>query len=189
MNTYDVAFGPATWGSYGGLTSDMIQGGFDNNQNPIYVCRVPNFNFWFKNRGNQPGKLVNGQCLVSYGGSEIPTNPPFQVLYSTAGSESQAAPISPPAAQTQQSSSGIQVIFQSGTSASPGKITIMNGATGKTVSEPLAPNLDLNACVSVLQQAAFEAGLQIQAQPGGLKIFGTNNSVNVSGASVSVSQF
>ena len=66
MNTYDVAFRAATWGSYGGLTSDMIQGGFDNDQNPIY-----------------------------------------------------------------------------------------------------APNLDLNACVSVLQQAAFEAGLQIQSQPGG----------------------
>jgi hypothetical protein len=187
MNTYDVAFGGARWGSYGGLTSDLIQGGFDSDQNPIFVCRVPHFNFWFKDRGAQPGKLVNGQCLVSYGGSEIPVDPPFQALYSTAGEESQAPPAAP--AQQQQQSSGIQVVFQSGTTSSGGKITIMNGASGQTVTEPLAPNLDLAGCVSILQKAAFEAGLQIQAQAGGLKIFGVNNSVNVSGASVSVTQF
>jgi hypothetical protein len=65
----------------------------------------------------------------------------------------------------------------------------MNGATGITVTENLAANLDQNGCVAALRKAAFDAGLQIQALPGGLKIFGTNNSVNVSGASVSVSQF
>ena len=49
--------------------------------------------------------------------------------------------------------------------------------------------LDQNACVAALQKAALDAGLQIPGLPGGMKMFGTNNSVNVSGASVSVSQF
>jgi hypothetical protein len=185
--TYDVAYGTATWGSYGGFSTDLIQGGFDSAQNPIYVCRVPHFNFWFKDRGAQPGKLVNGQCLVSYGGSEIPSAPPFQALYSTANT--MAAPAAPPAAAPPAQTSGIQVLVQSGTGAAPGKITIMNGSSGITVSEPLSANLDQAACVAALQKAAFDAGLQIQSVPGGLKIFGTNNSVNVSGASVSVSQF
>jgi hypothetical protein len=185
-NTYDLAFGSATWGSFGGLTGDLIQGGFDSAQNPIFICRVPHFNFWFKDRGYQPGKLVNGQCIVSYGGSEVPSGPPFEALYSTAArnaaSPEQAGP-------PQQQSAGIQVLFQSGTGAAPGKITIMNGATGATVTEDLDVNLDQSACVAALQKAALDAGLQIQGLPGGLKIFGTNNSVNVSGASVSVSQF
>ncbi len=187
-NTYDVAFGNATWGSYGGFTTDLIQGGFDSAQNPIYVCRVPHFNFWFKDRGAQPGKLVNGQCLVSYGGSEIPQAPPFQALYSTANTAATSPPPSTPPS-TAPSTAGIQVLVQSGTGAAPGKITIMNGSSGITVSEPLSANLDQAACVAALQKAAFDAGLQIQSVPGGLKIFGTNNSVNVNGASVSVSQF
>ncbi len=187
-NTYDVAFGNATWGSYGGFSSDLIQGGFDSAQNPIYVCRVPHFNFWFKDRGAQPGKLENGQCLVSYGGSEIPSAPPFQALYSTANTMS-APMTAPPAPVAPAQTAGIQVLVQSGTGAAPGKITIMNGASGITVSEPLAANQDQAACVAALQKAAFDAGLQIQAIPGGLKIFGNNNSVNVSGATVSVGPF
>jgi hypothetical protein len=83
----------------------------------------------------------------------------------------------------------MQVLVLSGTGATPGKITIMNGASGITVSEPLGPNLDQAACVAALQKAALDAGLQMQAIPGGLKIFGSNNSVNVNGASVSMSQF
>jgi hypothetical protein len=44
--------------------------------------------------------------------------------------------------------------------------------------------------MEIVQQAAFQAGLQIQAQPnGGLRVFGTNNAVNVTQASISVSQF
>jgi hypothetical protein len=188
-NTYDVAFGSATWGSFGGLTSDLIQGGFDSAQNPIFVCRIPHFNFWFKDRGSQPGKLVNGQCIVSYGGSEIPSSPPFEALYSTAA-DNGSSPMQPaPPQPTPQRSTGIQVVFQSGTGAVAGKITIMNGATGVTVSEDLGVNMDQDACVAALQKAALDAGLQIQGLPGGLKIFGTNNSVNVNGASVSVSQF
>jgi len=84
-NTYDVAYGSAMWGSFGGLTSDLIQGGYDSDQNPIFICRVPHFNFWFKDRGYQPGQLVNGQCAVSYGGPGVPSGPPFEALYSTAG--------------------------------------------------------------------------------------------------------
>jgi hypothetical protein len=189
-NTYDVAYGSATWGSFGGLTSDLIQGGYDSDQNPIFICRVPHFNFWFKDRGYQPGQLVNGQCVVSYGGPGVPSGPPFEALYSTAGAGAGYGPTqqqAPP--PSQQQGGGIQVVFQSGTGATPGKITIMNGASGVTVTEDLAANLNQNGCVAALQKAAFDAGLQIQALPGGLKIFGTNNSVNVSGASVSVSQF
>ena len=45
--------------------------------------------------------------------------------------------------------------------------------------------------MEILQQAAFQAALQIQAEAGGagLKVFGLNNAVNVTQASVSISQF
>jgi hypothetical protein len=43
--------------------------------------------------------------------------------------------------------------------------------------------------VEVVQQAAFQAGLQIQADSNGLRVFGNNNTVNVTQASISVSQF
>jgi len=45
--------------------------------------------------------------------------------------------------------------------------------------------------MEILQQAALQAALQIQTQAdgGGLKVFGFNNAVNVTQASVSVSQF
>jgi hypothetical protein len=44
--------------------------------------------------------------------------------------------------------------------------------------------------MEIVQQAAFQAGLQIQAQPdGALRVFGTNNTVNVTQASISVSRF
>ena len=66
-----------------------------------------------------------------------------------------------------------------------------NGATGKTVIKAIPANSSPERCVLVLQQAAFEAGLQIQGQQDGrgLRVFGINNAVNVTGAAVAVSQF
>jgi hypothetical protein len=56
----------------------------------------------------------------------------------------------------------------------------------RAVAGQLAPQ----QCMEIVQQAALQAGLQIQAQPdGGLRVFGTNNAVNVTQASISVSQF
>jgi hypothetical protein len=45
--------------------------------------------------------------------------------------------------------------------------------------------------MAILQQAALQAALQIQTQAdgAGLKIFGLNNAVNVTEASVAISQF
>jgi hypothetical protein len=43
--------------------------------------------------------------------------------------------------------------------------------------------------MDILQQAALQAALQIQADGGGLKVFRFNNAVNVTQASISISQF
>jgi hypothetical protein len=70
-------------------------------------------------------------------------------------------------------------------------VTVTNGATGTTASKPLPPNSSAQECMQILQQAALQAGLQIQIQGNGsgLKIFGTGNAVNVTQASTTVSQF
>ncbi len=78
----------------------------------------------------------------------------------------------------------------SGTAATEGTVSVTNGSTSSTVTKPLPPNSNAQQCMEIVQQAAFQAGLQIQAQPnGGLRIFGTNNAVNVTQASIAVSQF
>jgi hypothetical protein len=68
---------------------------------------------------------------------------------------------------------------------------VTNGENGKTVTKSLPASSTPQQCALVLQQAAFEAGLRIQALPDGkgLMVFGINNSVNVTQTSVSVSQF
>jgi hypothetical protein len=67
---------------------------------------------------------------------------------------------------------------------------VTNGSTNSTVTKPLPANSTPQQCMEIVQQAAFQAGLQIQAQPnGGLRIFGANNAVNVTQASIAVSQF
>ena len=74
-------------------------------------------------------------------------------------------------------------MFGSGTGATAGMVTVTNGATGTTVSKPLPPNSSAQQCLEMLQQAAIQAGLQIQqADPSQLKVFGTNNAVQVSQA-------
>jgi hypothetical protein len=78
----------------------------------------------------------------------------------------------------------------SGTAATEGTVTVTNGATNSTVTKPLPANSTPQQCMEIVQLAALQAGLQIQAQPnGGLRVFGTNNAVNVTQASISVSQF
>jgi hypothetical protein len=55
----------------------------------------------------------------------------------------------------------------------------------------LPPNSTPQQCLEIVELAAFQAGLQIQAQPdrNGLKVFGFNNAIHVTQASVAVSQF
>ena len=66
-----------------------------------------------------------------------------------------------------------------------------NGSSGTTITKPLPPNSTLQQCLQILQQAAFQAGLQIQAESNGtgLRVYGINNAVSVTQASASVSQF
>lgn len=70
-------------------------------------------------------------------------------------------------------------------------MTVTNGATNTTITKPLPPNSTLQQCMEILQQAAFQAGLQIQSQRDGtgLRVYGTNNVISVTQASASVSQF
>jgi len=86
---------------------------------------------------------------------------------------------------------GILILLVNGTATTAGTVTITNGAAGTTVSKPLPPNSTTHQCIEIVQQAAFQAGLQIQSQPdgSGLRIFGTNNVVYITQASISVSQF
>ena len=86
-------------------------------------------------------------------------------------------------------SNGLLVSFDSGTTSAPGTLIVTNGATGKIVSRQLAPNMTAGACLQVLQQAAFESGLQIQSAPNGLKLAGPNNSVTVTNANLSITPY
>lgn len=186
MKTYDVTYGNATWAPFSGVSADLVQGGYDSDGTPLYICRVPHFKPVFHDVGTQPGKLVGGSCHVPYANVEIPSDPPFEALYSVANQDAGA-----PGAGPVQQPGGLEIVFQAGTGTVPGKISVRNGATGVTAEKELPPNLPAADCAGILLQAAFQAGLQVQAEAGGkgLKVFGSNNSVNVTGASVSVSQF
>ncbi len=180
---YDVAYGSATWAPFGGsITPDMVQGGYDLDQTPLYICRVQNFKAGFGDKGNQPGFLKSGACVVGYG-STFTNNPPFEVLFN--------APSNAPAAGDSGGSTtnGIVVSFDSGTSATPGTLTVTNGASGQVVVRQLAPNMTAQRCLSVLQQAALDAGIQIQTDANGLKLAGANNTVQVTGANVTMKPY
>jgi len=179
---YDVAYGSARWAPFGGMiTPDMVQGGFDLDQTPLYICRVLHFKMGFgSDKGNQPGYLKNNTCFVGYG-STFPTNPPFEALYN--------APPSDGSNGGGSTTNGIIVSFDSGTGASSGTLTVTNGSNGKTVSRQLPPNQNADQCLAILQQAALDAGLPIQTDPKGLKLAGANNTVQVSGANVTMTPY
>jgi len=84
---------------------------------------------------------------------------------------------------------GVLVSFDSGTGASAGTIVITNGATGKTVSRQLQANMAADMCLQLLQQAALDAGLQIQSDPKGLKLAGATNTVIVTGANFTLTPY
>jgi len=178
---FDLAYGSATWGSFGGtLTPEMVVGGFAQDQTPLYVCRVPHFKQAFSEKGSQPGYLKGAACYVPYG-SGTTNNPPFEVLINAA---SKSGGMGAPAAPL-----GVLVTFDSGTSAIAGTVVVTNVATGKIVSRQLAPNLSAAECLEAFQQAAFEAGLQIQSDPNGLRLAGSNNTVHVTGATVTITPY
>jgi hypothetical protein len=87
MKTYDVAYGKAKWAPFGGVSADLVQGGYDTDGSPLYICRVPHFKPAFHDVGTQPGKLAGGSCHVPYANVEIPSDPPFEALYSVAGDQ------------------------------------------------------------------------------------------------------
>jgi len=181
QSTYDVAYGSATWAPFGGaITPDVVQGGYDVDQTPLYVCRVPHFKLSFGDKGNQPGYLKNGVCMVAYG-SGTTNNPPFEVLFN--------APNSTGEATASGDAAGLLVSFDSGTGATPGTIAVTNGSTGKIVSRQLQPNMTAAMCLQVLQQAALDAGLQIQSDPQGLRLAGANNAVRVTGADLTMTPY
>lgn len=179
---YDVAYGSAQWAPFGGnITSDMVQGGFDLDQTPLYICRVLHFKMGFgSDKGDQPGYLKNNTCYIGYG-STFPTNPPFEALYNSAPTDANKG--------GDTTNNGIIVSFDSGTGAAPGTLTITNGSSGKTVSRQLSANLTADQCLTILQQAALDAGLQIQTDPKGLKLAGPNNAVQVTGANVTMTPY
>lgn len=115
----------------------------------------------------------------SYGTSN---DPPFEVLHNAPaiGVPETSAP------SNVVGVAGVLVSFDSGTGSAPGTIVVTNGATGKTVSRQLQPNMTADMCLQVLQQAAFDVGLQIQSDPKGLKLGGANSTVNVTGANVTL---
>ena len=196
MGSYEVATGPAEWRNFDGNVSALVPGGYDADGTPLYVCRAE-FKF-FGSKGDQPGRLENGKCLYPYAGTEQVSGTPFDALYNVfpagrtehgaaSAGDAGAAGAAGPGAH------GVLVSFLKGTAAAAGVVTVTNGATGKVVTEPLPANSSVTQCVLVLQQAAFEAGLQIQAvgdgSESGMRVFGASNQVNVTGASVSLTPY
>jgi hypothetical protein len=190
--TYEVAFGTAEWRDFDGDVAALVPGGYDADGTHLYICRKK-ISF-FGDKGLQPGRLENGVCHIPYG-NDLISNPPFEALYNVfppgGPPQDQPAPSAAPTNASPAQPHGLLVSFASGTGAAAGTITVTNGSTGTTVTKPLPPNSTLQQCLQILQQAAFQAGLQIQAQPDGegLRVYGVNNAVNVTQASASVSQF
>jgi hypothetical protein len=205
VDSYQVASGNAAWRAFDGNIGALVPGGFDADGTPLYICRKK-LNYW-GNKGLQPGWLENGECHIPYGGMDNVSGPSFEALYNVFSASSSPAgqqqsqpppqasqPVTPDAVvanETAAQSHGILITFMNGTGATAGTATVTNGATGQSIAKPLPASSTPQQCVSVLQQAAFEAGLQIQAQPDGkgLRVYGINNSVHVTGATMAVSQF
>jgi hypothetical protein len=188
--TYEVATGPAEWRNFDGNIGALVPGGYLADGTQLFICRKQ-ISYFGSSKGYQPGFLANGKCHIPYG-VDIVEGTPFDALYnvvstpSQTGQQGQGAPVVTAPAQPH----GILVSFAGGTAAIEGTVSVTNGSTNSTVTKPLPPNSTPQQCMEVLQQAAFQAELQIQAQPdGGLRVFGTNNAVNVTQASISVSQF
>jgi hypothetical protein len=203
-NTYAVAIGSAQWHDFDGNIGALVPGGIAVDGTPLYICRKQ-ISSWGSKKGFQPGYLENGRCHIPYT-VDTAYDPPFEALYNVFGPggepnpqdqgpeyppQSEPPPQSAPPASAPAQSHGILITFASGTTATAGTITVTNGATGKTVTKPLPPNSTAQQCMEILQQAAFQAALQIQLQPdgSGLRVFGFNNAVSVTPASVQVSQF
>ena len=84
---------------------------------------------------------------------------------------------------------GMRVVFDTGTGATGGGLILKNAVTGTSITRKLAPNLAPGACLKALQQAALDAGLQIQMDGDGLKIIGPDNTLSVNGADVTVTSY
>ena len=84
---------------------------------------------------------------------------------------------------------GMRVVFNSGTGATAGGLILKNAVTGTSITRQLAPHMAPGACLKALQQAALEAGLQIQMDGDGLKIVGPDNTLSVNGADVTVTAY
>lgn len=187
--TYEVATGPAEWRNFDGNIGALVPGGYLADGTHIYICRKQ-ISYFGSKKGYQPGFLANGKCHIPYG-VDIVEGPPFDALYNSAppqAAQQATTPVPVPSAGPAQAH-GILISFLSGTGAMAGTVTVVNGSTNSTVTKPLPVNSTAQQCMEIVQQAAFQAGLQIQADSSGLRVFGTNNAVNVTQASVSVSQF
>jgi len=71
-----AAAGPElSWEPWTGrVPRNAIEGGVDfNGTTPLYICRSRHVN------GVHPGKLLNGQCHIGWGGKEV-VLPRFEVL-------------------------------------------------------------------------------------------------------------
>jgi hypothetical protein len=182
--TYEVAIGPTEWRNFDGNVGALVPGGYLADGTHLYICRK-----LLGKKGYQPGFLVNSRCHIPYNFDSV-EELPFEALYNVAPAPPppEQMPPAPPSGPAQ--AHGILISFVNGTGATAGTVTVTNGSTNSTVTKPLPANSTVQQCMEIVQQAAFQAGLQIQAQPdGGLRVFGTNNAVNVTQASISVSQF
>lgn len=183
--SYEVATGPAEWRNFDGNIGALVPGGYLADGTHLYICRKQ-ISYFGSKKGYQPGFLANGKCHIPYGVDNV-EGTPFDALYNVSSVTPQADQQAPAGVPAQPH--GILISFLSGTGATAGTVTVTNGSTNSTITKPLPANSTAQQCMEIVQQAAFQAGLQIQADGSGLRVFGTNNAVNVTQASVSVSQF
>jgi hypothetical protein len=188
--TYEVATGPADWRNFDGNIGALVPGGYLVDGTHLYICRKQ-ISYFGSKKGYQPGFLANSKCHIPYGVDNV-EDTPFDALYNVVSAPSQAGQQEqgPSVATGPAQSHGILISFMSGTGATDGTVSVTNGSTNSTVTKPLPANSTPQQCMEIVQQAAFQAALQIQAQPdGALRVFGNNNAVNVTQASISVRQF
>jgi hypothetical protein len=121
---------------------------------------------------------------------------PFEALYNVFGpsgankpeNQGAASPAQTvPPSQGPSQSHEILISFGGGTAATAGTVSVTNVSTGTTITKQLLRNSTRQQCMEILQQAALQ--IQTQADGAGLRVFGFNNAVNLTQASVSISQF
>jgi len=189
---YEVAV--SAGGAWGPPTADYrgaLIGGSENG-GPLYVCRVPNYQYEktgsglglpgfheFEERGTHLGKVVAGSCHFGFGGKEKDAYP-FEVYHAGSAAPPVAGVATTPPAEPP--GPGMVITFTSGTGRVGGSVTATNAKTGQSATKAIGSDENEYVCAARLYDAAMQAGLQARVTGTSVKIWGAGNVVHVIGA-------